>query len=1006
MLNPIPMRTVLALACLMGVQITPPPLSDWVGSDPEKAFQRHEVFLQTEGAQIQRLDRMVLGVRGNGTDTAFWRHTRWRLEPRQTYALLFNLKATGSGVCAIAGANTVNRDFSPSSGWRAEQFVFRAPDNPRDSFIRVGQWNWNGEVLFDSVRLIQVQVVHSRYGTLVLGEGEQIRAGRYQFFSRFYENANLHACLESFDAVFNTNRWVLSPNASVTYRHSAGSQLMTGATLTLHVPFEQSGALTVMARSDKSPWRPLTSLSGAGAHKLELPAELFPTGTLWIRLTGTRGTIQVDQYHLDAPLQGESRIARVGRSLVLFPETSRRDTEITDLALEVATDGNWLLTGTVKSTAPQAIEARAFVRQGNSSPQTQAPFTLKPQQAVRFRIVLPVPAARPETCTIGLQNERGRPLWSVQLTLPTGLLRWAHYGYRLTGAPDALGVWWCEWGWKVGRERPLPNAQDRAVRLSLARGEYEPVQIVLRPRQPTTLLKVELSDLRNGRNRIPARHLSLREVAYVFVQHPTDSLGEIGEYPDPLPPLETPLRLEAERNQPLWLTVYAPYGTPAGIYRGTCTLHTDRGIARIPLEVEVYGFDLPRTPTVRSGFGVSPHRIEQYHRLTTDEQKRAVWDKYMQTFREHRLAPYSFYAYAPYEVRFEGEGDSKRVVVDFSRFDAAAQRYLDEFGFNAFVLPVYGLPGGRHPNYTPGEFGGYKEGTPEYERLWSDYMRQLEAHLREKGWLKKAYLYWFDEPETADYPFVRRVMEKIKQVAPGLTRMLTEQPEPPLIGSVDLWCPLTALVPPQAIAERRKAGEEVWWYVCTGPKAPYVTLFIDHPGVEMRLWLWQTWQYGVQGILIWETTWWHNEFAYPDSLQNPWEDPMSYVWDASFKPGTRLFWGNGDGRLLYPPRRDPNRARDPVIADPIPSFRWECLRDGVEDYEYFALLQRLCEKAEQNPTVPRSAIQNARALLQVPPEISKSMTEFTYDPRPMLQHRARLARAIEQLQRLMHRGTP
>ncbi|MCS7066443.1 MAG: DUF4091 domain-containing protein, partial [Fimbriimonadales bacterium] len=366
------------------------------------------------------------------------------------------------------------------------------------------------------------------------------------------------------------------------------------------------------------------------------------------------------------------------------------------------------------------------------------------------------------------------------------------------------------------------------------------------------------------------------------------------------------------------------------------------------------------------------------------------------------------------------------------RFDRAAQRYLDEFGFNAFVLPVHGLPWGRHPNYSPGEFGGFREGTPEYERLWSDYMRQLTAHLRERGWLKKAYVYWFDEPEEADYPFVRRVNERLKQVAPDLIRMLTEQPEEPLIGAVDLWCPLTAFVPPESIKARRQAGEEVWWYVCTGPRAPYVTLFIDHPGTEMRVWLWQTWQYGVQGILIWQTTWWHNEFAYPDRLQDPWQDPMSYVWDANFKPGTRQFWGNGDGRLFYPPRRDPNSATEPLIDDPIPSIRWECLRDGAEDYEYFALLKRLCEQRFGEPPPAGSPLgrgnrfegsgsplgkgnrsegsgslsggtsrlaEQARELLQVPPEVSKSMTEFTRDPRPLLQHRERVARMIERLGR-------
>lgn len=985
-------------ASLLAFQIVPTPLTDWEASEPAKAFQRHEVVLQAEGGTVQRLDRMVLGVRGDSSDTVFWRNTRWKLQPKQTYALRFRMKAEGAGACAIVGLNTVNRDTHPSTEWREEQFVFRTPDDTRHSFIRVGHWEWKGEILFDAVELIPVQVVHARYGALVLGAGEQIREGRYEFISRYEEHTNLHACLDSFDAIFNTNRWVFNPNLQLTHLHHTGSQLMTQATLTLNVPFEQSGALTVMARSDKSPWRPLQRIEGQGTHTVEIPSELFPTGNLWIRLVGAQGTIQVDQYRLTAPLQSDSRPSRIGRSLTLFPQITRNDTIVENLALEVDSEGNWYLIGSVKTTSAQPIPAQVFYSQSGKPAKVQDSLTLKPNQPVSFRIPLPQPTERAEKYTLGIRRERGGDLWQVEVTIPTSPLRWTHYGYRIKGAPETLGMWWCEAGWKVGRERPLPTAQSPAVRLSLARGEYEPVQIVLRPAQPTTLLKAEISDLVHKKHRIPARHLMLREVAYLFVENPTDYLGEVGEYPDPLPPLATPLQLVPERNQPLWLTVYAPYGTPAGHYKGTCTLHTDKGTARIPLEVQVYNFVLPRVPTVRSGFGISAHRIEQYHKVQDAEQKRALWDRYMQNFREHRLAPYTFFPYAPYEVRFDGEGENKRVVLDFTRFDESARRYLDEFGFNAFVLPVYGLPGGRHPNYTPGEFGGFQEGTPEYERLWGDYMRQLCAHLREKGWLKKAYVYWFDEPEKADYPFVVRVMKKMKSVAPDLTRMLTEQPEPELIGHVDLWCPLTALVPLESIAQRRKAGEEVWWYVCTGPKAPFVTLFIDHPGTEMRLWLWQTWQYSVQGILIWETTWWHNEFAYPDRLQNPWEDPMSYAWDSHLKPGTRLFWGNGDGRLLYPPRRDSNTAKEPTVADLIPSYRWECLRDGVEDYEYFALLQKLCDEAERKGGVSKDTLQQARALLTVPPEVSRSMTEFTYDPRPMLEHRHRIAQMIERLQ--------
>ena len=46
--------------------------------------------------------------------------------------------------------------------------------------------------------------------------------------------------------------------------------------------------------------------------------------------------------------------------------------------------------------------------------------------------------------------------------------------------------------------------------------------------------------------------------------------------------------------------------------------------------------------------------------------------------------------------------------------------------------------------------------------------------------------------------------------------------------------------------QRRAQGEKFWWYVCTGPKAPYCGLFIDHAGTELRVWLWQTWQRGVE----------------------------------------------------------------------------------------------------------------------------------------------------------------
>ncbi len=984
---------------LLLAQIEPPPLSDWVASGTGETRQQRIVVLDTEHG-LQRTDRMALAVTGKGEATAYWRNTRWKLEPNRAYAFRVRLRGEGTGGCAIVGANMANRDLIPTREWQTAEYVFRTPADTREAFIRVGHWQWRGEILFDLPQLTPVDIVHTHYGDLTLGEGETIRNERYQFVSRFEgELSNAQSPLREFTAAFNTNRWVFSPNTQATYQHSVGDYRLRRATLRLHVPYEQDGVLAIHLRKDEGDWQIVHTVRGRGSHEFAIPQAFLPARTLEVRLMGQNGAIQVDRYTLEAELERAPRETLTGKSLALYPHQRRNDIQVKPLNLQRDAQGKWQLLVEASNPTQNPIQVRPFhqMLQGitTPTPTREQPSRIAPNQTVQIAVPLPEANDKPIEQVIGLLDERGRVAWSVRLKSQTRFIEWSRHGYRVAGLPDWAGVWWCEWGWKIGRTRALPTQTRPAVRVSAARGEYEPVQIVLRPTQPLRLLKAELSDLQSGRYRLPARHIELREVAYVYVEHPTDSMGAPDEYPDPLPPLQTPLEIPARQNQPLWLTVYAPYGTPAGVYKGNLTLHTNRGAIRIPIEFTVYDFDLPRTPTLRSGFGISAERVFLYHKPRTEEQKRELWDRYMQAFRRARLNPYNFYL-SGYEVRLE----KGQVVLDFTEFDKAARRYLDEFGFNSFALPIYGLPSGRHPNYTQAEFLGFKEGTPEYERHWTDYMRQLQEHLRKNGWLRKAYIYWFDEPEEADYPFVRRVNEQIKRAAPDLTVMLTEQPEPPLIGVVDLWCPLTALVPLDAIRQRRAAGDEVWWYVCTGPRAPYATLFIDHPGTEMRVWLWQTWKYGVQGVLIWETTWWHNPFAYPDRLQNPWDDPMSYVWDASFAPGTRQFWGNGDGRLLYPPRRDPNASDEPIIADPIPSIRWECLRDGAEDYEYFVLLEQLVREAERK-RVDAKLLQRAQALLSVPDAVVKSMTKFTFDPSAVNSHRAKIANAIVSMRKAL-----
>ena len=114
-----------------------------------------------------------------------------------------------------------------------------------------------------------------------------------------------------------------------------------------------------------------------------------------------------------------------------------------------------------------------------------------------------------------------------------------------------------------------------------------------------------------------------------------------------------------------------------------------------------------------------------------------------------------------------------------------------------------------------------------------------------------------------------RGFSKLARHAPALRRLLTEQVEEALVGGPTIWCPLSSHFQPLYSPKRRERGDTYWWYICTQPKAPFAGLFIDRAGLELRTWLWQTWQRGIEGILIWQSNYWHSGAAYTHVEQNP-----------------------------------------------------------------------------------------------------------------------------------------
>ncbi len=565
------------------------------------------------------------------------------------------------------------------------------------------------------------------------------------------------------------------------------------------------------------------------------------------------------------------------------------------------------------------------------------------------------------------------------------------WGEVLDVAADGLSLWRADEEMRVAPWRALPQERVAGLSVSAAANEAEAVQLVVKAGgEGLKGVRVAVAgDLvaKEGRGRIPAAAVDVRQVTYLDIDNPSDESSAPGLWPEPLEAIPPEgVDVSAGQNRPFWVRVKVPKGTPSGLYAGELRVSTDgRASIAVPLEAEVFGFELPDTMTLKTSFGCADAKIFPYHRAAEGKDGDAIRDLYYRALSDAHLTPYYPAGHdgnAPlwsYTLEAEeGKEDEAVFTFDWAEWDAAISNALERYHFNTFVFSIPGFTKRDFRASTPHEFHGRKDGTPAYEALAAKYLGAIEAHLRERGWLDTAGIYWFDEPTEKDYPFIRRGLRALRKYAPAIRCRITEEPQEGLADVVNLWCPTSMNLHSPYEAACRARGDEFWWYICMYPKAPYATEFIDHPGTDLRVWLWQTWKEGISGILIWETVYWTSRAVYPNARQNPYEDP------ASWADSMRYNWGNGDGRFLYPPRSCFDGAADgaPVIEPPNGSMRLEILRDGIEDYEYFAILSRL------DPSNP---------LLQVPPEVTTALDRFTTRPGPIKAHRRKLAREIARL---------
>ncbi len=566
------------------------------------------------------------------------------------------------------------------------------------------------------------------------------------------------------------------------------------------------------------------------------------------------------------------------------------------------------------------------------------------------------------------------------------------YGYLVKDDAKA-SVWWAEGVYKPMKDTPVAQRKGRRVQLTSAKNEYESFIVVVNPKTPLQAVKVAVKGLPKG---IEAK---VRKVEYVTVRTPSDSFGYTGQWPDPLPLYDVAEDLPAGENTSFWITLKTPESRRKGCYRGRVVLTASDGWkVTIPLKVKVRSFALPKTPSVSSGYGLWFDHVIQYENLKTIEQQKESFYKYLDAFLDYKISPYNPFWYAPIKTTINPDNT---VDLDFTEFNKVAAKYFGEGGFNSFVIDVEGLGSCNPGGYVRGTFGGYEFGTPEHEALMADYLPKLQDGLEKAGVLDKCYIYWGDEPLEPAYPYIREVHTLMKKYAPRIRTFMTEQVtwlETPAefdVGDVtDISCvSWNCFDNHPKVFDYSGPGQEVWSYLCCATKYPYFTNFVDHNGIDLRLWLWASYMYGMKGILIWSATCWNSACIMPEGqLLEVWETPDCY---GMGKTGPEFF-ACGDGIMFYPNNRHPNQDKTTAFTgEPIPCIRMEINRDGIEDYEYLKMLE------ERIPAMNEADAAAARDLLVLPEAVfmddDAEHTDKYYiqDPQFLLERREQIASLIE-----------
>ena len=481
------------------------------------------------------------------------------------------------------------------------------------------------------------------------------------------------------------------------------------------------------------------------------------------------------------------------------------------------------------------------------------------------------------------------------------------------------------------------------------RRDYEAFQLVIMPfAKDLKRVTIEFSDLVNikTKRRIDQSNLYWWPEGFVHLKpNYRNCIQDVTLIPDPLMPAE-PFDVNIGKILPVWVEIFTAPEAEPGDYEGTITIKPiNAEKITIHIKHKVWDFSLPLTGNFRTQCHLGLREIEQFYRKITPE----IRHNYYGCLLQHRFSPTSQY------------------TPDFSPHLEDIE-WCKERGATVYIL------------------GGFSGREISVNKL-KNYYKIVKQH----DILNRSLIYIGDE--TKDFDLMINKVKIIRKNCPGLKIMIGgSRPRKELKGYIDIYDPYgfnpdinnpgTYGFNPEETRQAQREGDEVFWYVCCDPDYPYPNVQMDDLLIASRSLFWITWMYRITGFEYYYMNIWSENIRGKNDKKWP-EIP----WDT-YSFGTM----NGDGQLIYPG----------PTGKCLSSLRLKNIRDGIEDWEAFKILDLMNEvlkdklKMKPNSKIELLVEEN-NAILNFDSKIVTSRSNWSKNPSDYLHERFRVNSQINKI---------